>query len=122
MQYWVEVFKDDYLPHSKDEYDARDDKRALIERAIESLESELDDLIDDAIDEWFEAECEECDGTGECLECQGNAECSNIQLVGGEWIHPDNCDQCDGDGVCIGDHCENGKCDACEGTGLAHPQ
>lgn len=80
--YWIGVFADDYLTTAKDEFDAEDSIDDLIERAIESLESELRSQLRDVVEEWANQDCEECSGSGvdvddegaeiDCPSCKGS--------------------------------------------------
>lgn len=79
--YWIGVFADDYLTTAKDEFDAEDSIDEVIQRAIESLESELRSQLRDVVREWADQECEACLGSGlytneddsetDCEACKG---------------------------------------------------
>lgn len=103
IAYWVQVFKDDYLPEAK--YQGDESIELCEERAVESLISELRDALRDAEQEWWDERCSVCDGDGSCTDCDGAQE---IETDDGTFP----CETCQGIGLCP----------HCGGTGLEHAE
>jgi hypothetical protein len=97
---YMQDFALEVLANAKDEYDAEQSIGDYVERAMEYVESIMKPALTDLIEEWYNQDCEECDGSGECPDC--------------EWMRRDNpevfateiaeCGGCGGTGCC--NHCE----------------
>ncbi len=89
----------------------------VLERALESIEIELRDALEDIgeqIVEQIEAECEDCEGSGECQFCDGTGECPTYR--GAEDDH-EGCTDCEGMHMCS--DCDGTKkCVTCDGEGV----
>jgi ubiquitin len=111
---WVETFKSDYLQGASDRFDAESSIDDLLERAMESLESELKSACEDAVEEYYDEDCANCNGDGACPFCGGDGECP---IYHGPDNDHEDCPDCGGDNRCQECVTTAGVCEACNGSG-----
>jgi hypothetical protein len=116
---WVETFKDDYLKGASDRFDAEALIDDLLERAMESFASDLKSACEEAVEEYYDEDCTNCDGEGICPFCDGEGTCSTYR--GPEDDH-EGCEDCEGTNRCQECVTLAGICESCKGAGKEHDE